>query len=311
LTEIRIGLQGGGDQKRVAELEAMPIDSLWTGGHVASRNPSTEAMVSLCRLSAWAERVQLGTAILLLPLYSPAIIAKMIADLDRYTDGRLILGVGVGGEYPQEFRATQVPVTERGKRTNEMIPLIRRLWTAEEISHDGPFYPMQDVKIHPAPAQPGGPPIVISGRKEAAMKRAAVMGDGWLPYLYSSRRYAESVETIKKMAADNGRDLQGDGFEFYAYCFLNINADSDTAKLDAATTIGGNYQQDFRQMIDNVAVAGNPDEVLEKLKAFVDGGARHFVFSPMTRDPNGHEPIVDLLVKEIVTPLREYAASLP
>ena len=135
---IRIGLVSGGDARHVAALEANALlDSLWVGGHVASRNPSPEALMGLARLAATTERVKVGTSILLLPLYPPALVAKQIADLDRATDGRVILGVGVGGEYPQEFRALQVPVKERGRRADEMIPLIRRLWTAREITTTG------------------------------------------------------------------------------------------------------------------------------------------------------------------------------
>ena len=300
---LRIGLGAGGSAKHVAELEAMPIDSLWTGGHVASRNPSGEAMVGLARLSALAERVQVGTAILLLPLYAPAIVAKQIADLDRATDGRIILGVGIGGEYPQEFRACGVPIAERGRRTNEMIPLLRRLWTAEEITHHGRYYSMEDVRIHPAPVQPGGPPIIVSGRQEPAMRRAAVMGDGWMPYLYSPGRYASSVATIQGIASEMGRDLRH--FEWFAHIFLNINPDPNTARLEAAQLIGGTYNQDFQGMIDKVAVAGTANEVLDKLKAFVDAGARHFIFLPMSS--NDSNAIIRRLVEEVVPPLHEYA----
>ena len=169
------------DRNEVDALEALPIDSLWVGGHVASRNPTPEAMVQLARLAAVSSRVRIGTSILLLPLYPPAIVAKQIADLDRLTGGRVTLGVGVGGEYEQEFRACGVPLEERGRRTNEAIPLLRRLWTAQEISHPGPLFPMEAVKIHPAPVQSGGPPIIVAGRQEVAMRRAARLGDGWMP----------------------------------------------------------------------------------------------------------------------------------
>src|SRR5262245_60559290 len=147
-------------------------------------------MMQLARLSALTERVRIGTSILLLPLYAPAIVAKQVADLDRATGGRVTLGVGIGGEYPQEFRACQVPVAERGRRTDEAIPLLRALWSGEERTHDGRYYPMDAVRIHPPPAQRGGPPIVVAGRREPAMRRAARLGDGWMPYLYSARRYA-------------------------------------------------------------------------------------------------------------------------
>ncbi|HUP75666.1 MAG TPA: LLM class flavin-dependent oxidoreductase [Acidimicrobiales bacterium] len=303
---IEVGLVPSAGKRTIADLEALPIDSLWAGGHVASRNPSPETMMGLARLAALTERVRIGTSILLLPLYPPALIAKQIADLDNATGGRLVLGIGVGGEYPQEFRACQVPINERGRRTNEMIPLIRRLWTGEAINHDGRYYAMEDVRIHPPPAQKGGPPIVVAGRSDAAMRRAATLGDGWFPYLYSPRRYAASVATVRSAAAEEGRSLVA--FGWYVWVFVNIDSDSNTAREQAARSMGGTYDQDFRPMVDTVAAAGTVDEVLEKLKAFHDAGARHFVFCPATAgaDP---APTIDRLLGDVVPVLREYASA--
>ena len=294
------------DAQELRTLESRPLDSLWAGGHVASRNPSPEAMMGLARLAAVTERVTIGTSILLLPLYPPALVAKQVADLDRASNGRVMLGVGVGGEYPQEFRALQVPIEERGRRTNEMIPLIRRLWTAEEITHHGRYYSMDDVKIHPAPRQPGGPPILVAGRKEPAMRRAATLGDGWFPYLYSPSRYAASVETITRMAAETDRDLAD--FHWLVWIFLNINPDGDLAREQAARAMGGNYRQDFQSMIDSVAAAGTEPEVTAKMKAFFDAGARHFVVA-VAAPAEEQGPILDRFFGGVVPALREYDAT--
>ncbi|EFC84995.1 LLM class flavin-dependent oxidoreductase [Parafrankia sp. EUN1f] len=304
--KVEVGFVAGGDLKRAAQLEELGVDSLWTGGHIASRNPSPEAMMNLARLSAVTDRVRLGTSILLLPLYPPAIIAKQVADLDRSTGGRLVLGVGVGGEYPQEFRACQVPIHERGRRLDEAIPLLRRLWTAQEISHDGPFYAMRDVKVHPAPAQSGGPSIVVAGRKLPAMRRAALIGDGWMPYLYSPRRYAASVETIRTVAAEIDRDLRG--FEWYAFVFVNVDSDGRRAREEAARTIGGNYNQDVHAMIDSVAAVGTPAEVIRKLRDFVAAGVRHFIFTPVPGTGDA-DVIVRRLLDEVLPEVR--AERLP
>ena len=304
---IDVGLVAGGGSDRIRALESLPIDSLWVGGHVASPNPSPEAMVGLARLAAVTERVRIGTSILLLPLYAPAIVAKQVADLDNATRGRVILGVGIGGEYPQEFRACQVPISERGRRTDEAIPLLRRLWSAEAVTHDGRFYAMDDVRIHPAPHQPGGPPIVVAGRQEPAMRRAATLGDGWMPYLYSPRRYAESVRTIRETAAATDRDL--DGFGWYAFVFVTIDDDGERARERVASGMGGIYNQDFRAMVDRVAVAGTADEVTEKLAAFVDAGARAFVFSPVTT-PDASEAMVHQLVEDVMPGVQAHADSL-
>src|SRR3954470_21800327 len=255
---LSFGVMTGGPDTDVARLESLPIDSLWVGGHVASRNPSPEAMVALAWLSARTERVRVGTAILLLPLYPPAIVAKQIADLDRATGGRVTLGVGVGGEYPAEFAACGVPIGERGPRTDEAIPLLRRLWSGEPVSHHGKFADFDGVRIHPAPLQGAELPIVVAGRQPVAMRRAARLGDGWMPYLYSPRRYAESVTTIRETAAAHGRDLGT--FEWFAFVFVNVDDDGDQARHDAGTFLGSTYTTgDFAAMIDRVAAAGTVD----------------------------------------------------
>jgi probable F420-dependent oxidoreductase len=279
--DLAFGFVSTGDRRAVERLEALPIDSLWAGGHVASPNPTPEAMMQLARLSALTERVRIGTSILLLPLYPPAIVAKQVADLDRATGGRVTLGVGIGGEYPQEFRACQIPLAERGRRTDEAIPLLRALWTGEERTHDGRYYPMEAVRIHPPPAQPGGPPIVVAGRREPAMRRAALLGDGWMPYLYSARRYADSVTTIRSYAAAAGRDLST--FEWLVFVFVNVDDDADRARNETSTFLGGTYRQGFDDMLDRVALAGTPTDVARGLRGFVEAGARHFILTPASR----------------------------
>ena len=294
---LSFGVTAGGARADISYLESLPIQSLWVGGHVASPNPTPEVMVELAWLAARTERVRIGTAILLLPLYAPAIVAKQIADLDNATGGRVTLGVGVGGEYPGEFRACQVPVGERGARVDEAVPLLRRLWSGEPISHDGAFYPMDDVRIHPAPVQPGGVPIVVAGRQAVAMRRAALLGDGWMPYLYSPRRYAASVATIRQIATREGRDLRN--FEWCAFVFVGVESDGDLARQQTAEFLGATYSTgDFAAMIERVAAAGTPDEVTATLQAFVDAGARHLIFTPATRGAS--RATLDRLFAEIV-----------
>ena len=304
--DLKFGLVAPGDLAEAAALDAWPIDSLWTGGHVASPNPSPEALMGLARLSAVTEKVRIGTSILLLPLYPPAIVAKQIADLDRATGGRVTFGIGVGGEYPQEFRACGIPLGERGRRADEAIPLLRRLWSGEEISHDGPFFPMADVKIHPPPIQPGGPPIVVAGRKGPAMRRAALHGDGWMPYLYSPGRYSTSVSRIRQTAADAGRDLGL--FEWYAFIFVNIDRDGRRARQEAATMMGGTYDQDFGPLVDSVSAAGTSDEVVEKITQFVAAGARHLIFLPATTREGGFNAIARTLTEDVMPRVRAVAS---
>lgn len=269
------------DADGVRMAEELGADSLWTGGHIASARPGPEPMAWLGRLAEQSRSAVVGTAVVPLPLYPPALIAKQAADLDRATGGRLALGVGTGGEYPQEFSACQVPPGERGTRADEAVPLIRRLWAATPVTHNGPHYPMSDVIVHPPPAQRPGPPVIIAGRQETAMRRAALLGDGWMPYLYSPRRYRASVETVSQIAAAAGRDL-GD-FIWALYLHVCIDADGERARRDAAAFLGGNRQHDPR-LACAVTASGTPADVAARVSAYRDAGARHFVFLNCRQD---------------------------
>ncbi len=292
---LSFGCVAAAARSDVEQLQGAGARSLWVGGHIASRNPSPEALSWLARLSEQVDTATLiGTAVLLLPLYPPAIVAKAIADLDNVTGGRVALGVGAGGEYPAEFAATQVPLAGRGARMDEAIGLLRRLWTGQEVSWDGPLFAMNGVRIHPAPAQQGGPPILVAGRRAVAMRRAARLGDGWMPYLFSARRYAESVATIRAEAQACGRSL--DGFAWLAYVPISVDDDRAVARARAAAFLGGTYRQDFDAMIDRVAVTGTPDEVAGKLQEFVDAGARHLILLPAVRQ-NGTAMLTRILAE--------------
>jgi alkanesulfonate monooxygenase SsuD/methylene tetrahydromethanopterin reductase-like flavin-dependent oxidoreductase (luciferase family) len=285
----------------VERLEALGIDSLWSAGHISNGRAVPEAVVGAALLAGQTERVRIGTAVVLAPLYHPVIVAKQFAELDRATGGRMMLGVGVGGEYPDEFQALQTPLTERGARTDEAIGVLKRLWSGGAVGNDGPTWPFDPISIDPPPVQPGGPPVIVAGRKAPAMRRAAASGDGWMPFLYSPTQYAASVETVRGHAVSIGRDLG----EFAWMCFVFVSVDDDAAEARRkAVSFVGNAQAGngarFESMIDHVAVAGTPDQVAARLSAFADAGAGHFVITVCDTDPvRGAERVMRDVVPEV------------
>jgi probable F420-dependent oxidoreductase len=298
------------DREWLATVEQLPVDSVWHGGHVLPRTGTGEVITRLSLLTAWTERVRVGSAVLLLPLYHPVVVAKQLADLDSRSGGRLTVGVGVGGEFPVEFEAVGVPLSERGPRTDEAMAVLRALWSGQEVSHRGRFFDLDGVRLHPVAhpvdaMQPGGPPLVVSGRKPPAMRRAARLGDGWMPYLCSPDAYARSVATIRDEAEAHGRDL--DGFEWALFCYCSIRADGDRARDDVASFLGAAYGDKPRELLDRVAPAGTPDQVAERLQAYVDAGVRHIVVSPAT--PTDTLEVVQLAATEVLPQLRLPAAE--
>ena len=261
-------------------LESLPFDALWVGGHIASPTDAPEVMMQLARLAALTTRVRIGTSALLLPLYPPAIVAKQVVDVDRASAGRVILGIGVGGEHPLEFAACEVPVRERGRRTDEAIPLLRRLWSGEEVTHRGRFHSFASVRIGPPPLQPGGPPIVVTGRSSAAMRRAGTLGDGWMPYLYSPERFAKSIIEVRAAAERSARGL--DDFSWLAFVCTNLAENTADARADATAFFGAAFGQDIGPFLDRVAAVGSPEQVAARIDEFIDAGADHIIVAPST-----------------------------
>lgn len=272
------------DRDWLAAVEELPVESVWQGGHLLPPSATGEAVTRLSLLTAWTERVRVGTAVLLLPLYHPVVLAKQLADLDARSGGRVSAGIGVGGEFRHEFEAVGVPLAERGPRTDEAIEVLRTLWRGGAVSHAGKFFSFHDIELRAvAPGmRPGGPPLIVSGRKPPAMRRAARLGDGWLPYLLSPRAYARSVETITAEASKAGRNL--DGFEWMAYVYCSVRRDGDRAREDVRGFLGGAYGDKPPEMLDRIAPAGTPEQVAARLQEYVDAGVRHFVISPATHE---------------------------
>jgi len=275
------------DRDWLAAAERLPIESVWQGGHILPPSPTGEAVTRLSLMVAWTERVRVGTATLLLPLYPPVIVAKQLADLDARSGGRVSVGLGVGGEFRHEFEAVGVPLSERGPRTDEAMDVLRALWRAEPVDHEGRFFRFRDLHLRPvrnpdgSTMRPGGPPLIVSGRKAPAMRRAARRGDGWMPYLVSPSAYARSVAAIRQEAATIGRDLTG--FEWTMYLYCSIRRDGDRARAEVADFLGGAYGGKPGDMLQRIAPAGTPDEVAVRLQEYVDAGVRHFVIAPATR----------------------------
>ena len=149
----------------IAEMEALVrlvddcrYDSLWVGDHIAFAVAILDPLLQLAQAAVVSRRLTLGTNVYLLPLRHPVPVAKQVASLDHLSEGRLILGVGIGGEFPREYEACGVPLGERGPRLSEAIPLLRRLWSGTPVSHQGRFYPaFNEVAMQPPAGRAVGP----------------------------------------------------------------------------------------------------------------------------------------------------------
>ncbi|MGD9752189.1 MAG: LLM class flavin-dependent oxidoreductase [Acidimicrobiia bacterium] len=276
--EFGIGLRR---MDAVAELarkaEDLGYDYVQVGEHVSFNVPVSNSFISLAVAAGATTRIKLINAIALVPLYPATLLAKLAASLDVASGGRFHLGVGVGGENPREFQACGVPVNERGARTNEALGLLRRLWTEEHVSFSGRFNTLEDITIAPQPTSLPHPPIWVSGRKEAAMRRTARYGDGWMPYMYTPEMLRDSLATIATMRADT--DRAGDPVRAGQYLFFCVHRDRDEAHRQAIARLSKQYAQDFSKLVGKYAIAGTPDDCAERLRQYIDAGASSIFLS--------------------------------
>lgn len=299
---VQVGLTYSAEHlDELPRVEEMGFDSVWTPEHILFYGPTLDATVTLGAYAAKTKRIKLGTAILLMPLRHPTIVAKAVSTIDVISGGRVLLGIGVGGEFPKEFEATGVPVAERGARTNEAIRVVKQLWSEDNTSFHGRWTNFDGVTMHPKPPQPGGPPIIVAGRSQAAMRRAARLGDGYMPYLFTADRYAAAKQTIEQEAAGRDRDLSS--FHWCLYQFTSVAATHAEAHERAVARLSRQYNQDFSTIAERYAAIGTTEQVVERLRAFAAAGVRHFILTPIS-PPGAFMEHVELFAREIMPALK-------
>jgi probable F420-dependent oxidoreductase len=285
----------------VRRVEALGFDSVWTGDHVSFHNPLYESLTLLASYAPITTRIRLGTAVYLLALRPPALAAKITSTLDQLSNGRLIFGVGVGGENPKEFEVCGVPHGERGARVTEAIDVVRALWRDTPASFKGRFTRFEGVSLDPKPVQQPGPPIWIGGRSDAALARAGRQGDGWMSYVVQPERYAQSLEKIRAAAAA-GRSLEG--FTNAHLTFITVGPDYETAKATWVRLLSKQYAQDFGPLAGKYGVIGTPEQCVETLERFRAAGCGYFIMDPICDGPDKARQL-ERIATEIVPRLRK------
>jgi probable F420-dependent oxidoreductase len=277
------------DARATAErAEAQGWDSLWVGDHVAFTIPIYDPLIQLAMLGAYSKKLRLGTSVYLLPLRHPVPVAKQVATLDRMLGGRLEFGVGVGGEFPNEYAACGVPLRERGARLGEGIELLRRLWSGESVTHEGRFYPLKDVRMLPPPAQ-RELPIYCGGRNDAALARIGRLADGWIAYVVTAEQYRAGLEKIAVAAAAAKRSPM----RFHTgHLLFSLVRNSYEDALDGATEhLSRRYAMDFRKAAQRYAALGKPADVAARVAELQRAGVRNVIVDVVGRPEEREEQI--------------------
>jgi probable F420-dependent oxidoreductase len=258
--------------------EELGFDAGWVGDHLWGHAPWLDASVALAAAGAVTERLTLGFSVMLLGLRPPAWAAKQIQSIYALCGGRLVLGVGVGGEYPEEFEAAGVAVDQRGKRVDETLAVLPDLLLGRRVDYDG-----ETVAVHANPLEPAVPRlprILIGGRSDAALRRTVRFGDGWLPMWLSPEDLSERSDRLRELAAANGRPEPS----ITVLILVHVDEDLERSRREAAEHLDGQYKLPLH-VVERWAALGPRDQVAEALQAYVDVGVSELILMTLGRDP--------------------------
>lgn len=295
--------------------DELGLDSVWPGDSPTNRTPRHDPHIMLSYIAAKTQQVKLATAVYLLPLCHPVRLALQLRSLDVFSHGRVILGVGVGGEFPKQFEAFGVSVDERGTRTDEYIRIIRSLWTDPVANFHGRYFNFDGIIVEPKPVQkpipiwiggrPGGIETGPDGQpqfksKTDAIRRAGTLGDGWIPYYVSLEAYRESVKQVRQVAEEHGRAPSDIVMGLNNFWIIANSYDEAFAKAAGRRPYGKTFD---REQVERYYFLGTAKDIVPKLEKFLDAGCRYFVCKLNSRfdEVPGH---LEYLAKEIVPHFR-------
>jgi probable F420-dependent oxidoreductase len=189
-------------------LESLGFDSLWLSERIGA--PSFDPVAALSFAAGRTDRIKLGTSVSVLPGRNPAEVAKTWATLDVLSGGRALPAFGLGVVHPNEQQAFGVERRERAARFDEMLPLVRRLWSEESVDHQGEFFTYDSLRVEPKPTKPLD--VWLGGKAPSELKRVGRLGDGWLASFATPRQCAQSRTVIEQAAAEAKRAIDPEHF---------------------------------------------------------------------------------------------------
>src|SRR3954454_5700460 len=257
-------------QSSLARMETAGLDFASVLDHLTFWDGAGfDGLTNATAVAAGHPRLPVLVSVLILPVRHPVVVARQISSLALFAPGRLILGVGVGGEDRHEIGAAGVDPSTRGRRMDESLTILRALLAGEAVSFAGEHFDLDSVLIRPVPVP--SIPILVGGRSDAALRRTAQYGDGWLAFACSPDRFAAGTDLIQLQADDFGRaDAR---FEHGLVAWCGFSRD------DRRSRLGAQIEALYKLPYDRFAkycFEGSPVEVAKRLAPYAEAGCQRF-----------------------------------
>jgi len=266
-------------RRYIERAEALGFHSLWVQEQAGLRAAAgaLEGVSMLSYAAALTRRIRLGSAVFLINLRNPIQLAKSLASLDQLSQGRLIVGVGLGG-VTRLYEAYGLSPEHRVSRFVEALTLMKKLWTEENFTFEGKFWQIEKASLLPRPFQKPHPPVWFGANSPAALKRAVKHGSGFIGAgSSSSGDFKSKVQTVLSALAEAKKDSAD--FMIGKRVYLMVDRDRERAAERLREWFGLFYGQ--ADLADRVAVWGSAEECVERLREIVAAGARLLLLNPV------------------------------
>jgi probable F420-dependent oxidoreductase len=270
--------------------EALGFQDLWVTENTLDHVTSFDPVVVLTYAAAVTSRIRLGASVVVLAVHSPMMVAHQWATLDQFSQGRAILGVGLGREH--HYREFAVPEAGRVRRFREEVEVIKALWTQPKVTYRGQFYQLQDSTMVLKPVQQPHVPIWMGVGHPNAIRRTASLADGWMGSGGSSiAEFARSVPLLREALAAAGRG--GEAFPISKRLFVAVDERPEVARAELHRWFTEVYRNPAGT--DASGLHGTPAQVRERLEEIVAMGANHLLLNPVSRYAEQVEALAEVV----------------
>ena len=273
------------------------IDSVWQTDTLVSKEPMLECMTTMAAVAGATKKLKFGMNVASVALRNPLVLAKQCATIDVLSNGRILPAFGIGNTFSADWRTTGTPTKRRGKRTDEGLEIIGRLWRGETVTLDGEFFQYDGVRISPLPVQKELP-LWIGGSSQAAIRRTVKYGTGWQASFESPEQAGVTVAAIKQGMKDAGREFEDDHFGTgINFRFGKWDDDVVIRAAERFERVGGRgSRQSF--------AVGGAQEILDKVRAFAAAGLPKIILRPLASDDADTMRQTQLMIDEVQPAIR-------
>jgi probable F420-dependent oxidoreductase len=257
-------------------LERYKVDSVWQTDRLVSVDPYLEAVSVMATLAGCTERIKFGMNAIVAPLRDPLVLAKQCATIDYLSNGRLLPMFGVGYPNAVEWKSTNRDASDRGARSTEIFQLLNMLWTQESVTFEGKFFQYRNVSVTPRPIQ-NPLPLWIGGNADAALKRTAKLGTGWIGGITTVEQVAHAINLIRTESTALGRTIDDDHYGTSLAFRIGTLDDPVVSQFPLVRRAGIGDEIDLRPLL----AIGSVQQIIDRIEAYKAVGASKFVLLPI------------------------------